>query len=59
MRAMAGVSGHGIATHAGILTGGADAVVDVDVTFLAGEAQRTDALVSVDHIRTDASVNAR
>ena len=59
LRAVAGVSGDGIAADAGILAGGADAVVDVDVTFLAGEAQRADALVAVDHVGADAAVDAR
>ena len=59
MGAVAGVSGDGIATDAGVLTGSADAVVDVDVTLFARESRRTDALVAVDHVRADAAVDAR
>lgn len=55
---MARVSGHRVAADARVLARGAEAVVDVDVTLFAGEAQRADALVAVDHVGADASVDA-
>jgi hypothetical protein len=37
----------------------ADAIVDVDVAFLAGETGRTDTFVAINHVGTDATVDAR